>query len=91
MFFLEYEVGGVKLSPLPAEKTTLKPPSFGPNLVFLTLDIVQNSDGGISDFQISSQSLIKENCHNSRTSDDTDMKLAPITKEKKNSIKKIRR
>ena len=26
------------------------------------------------------QSLIKENCHNSRTNDDTDMKLGPVTK-----------
>ena len=38
-------------------------------------DIGQNSDGGISDFRISGQSLIKENYHNSRTSDDIDMKL----------------
>ena len=43
-------------------------------------DIAQNSDGGISDFQISGQSLIKENCHNSRTSDDIGMKLGLITK-----------
>ena len=26
------------------------------------------------------QSLMKENCHNSRTSDDIDMKLGPVTK-----------
>ena len=45
-----------------------------------SLDIGQNSDGGISDFRISGQSLIKENCHNSRTSDDIDMKLRPVTK-----------
>ena len=38
-------------------------------------DIGQNSDGGISDFRNSGQSLIKENCHNSKTSDDIDMKL----------------
>ena len=43
-------------------------------------DIEQNSNGGISDFQISGQSLIKENCHDSRTSNDTDMKLGPVTK-----------
>ena len=43
-------------------------------------DIGQNSDGGISDFRISGQSLIKENCRNSRTSDDIDMKLGPVTK-----------
>ena len=40
----------------------------------------QNSDGGISNFQISSQSLIKENCHNSRISNDIDMKLEAVTK-----------
>ena len=40
----------------------------------------QNSDRGNFDFQISAQSLIKENCHNSRTGDDIDMKLGPITK-----------
>ena len=34
----------------------------------------------ISNFRISGQSLIKENCHNSRTSDDIDMKLGPVTK-----------
>ena len=38
------------------------------------------SDEGISDFWISGQSLIKGNCHNSRTSDDIDMKLGPVTK-----------
>ena len=43
-------------------------------------DIGQNSDGGISDFQISDQSFIKENCHNSRTSNDIDIKLGPVTK-----------
>ena len=43
-------------------------------------DIRQNPDGGISDFRISGQSLIKGNCHNSRTSDDIDMKLGPETK-----------
>ena len=34
----------------------------------------------ISDFRISGQSLIKENCPNSRTSDDIDIKLGPVTK-----------
>ena len=43
-------------------------------------DIRQNSDGGISDFRISGQFLIKENCHNSRTSDKIDMKLGLLTK-----------
>ena len=31
-------------------------------------------------FLISSQSLIKEKCYNSRTSRDIDMKLGPVTK-----------
>ena len=43
-------------------------------------DIAQNSGRGISDFRISGQSLKRENCHNSRTSDDNDMKLRPVTK-----------
>ena len=46
-------------------------------------DIGQNSDGGISDFRISGQPLIKENCHNSRTSNDIDVKLGPVTKLEK--------
>ena len=36
-------------------------------------------------FRISGQSLIKENCHNSRKSDDIDMKLGPVTKLDKGS------
>ena len=48
-----------------------------------SLDIGQNSDGGISDFQFSGQSLKKVNCHNSRTSDDIDMKLGSATKPNK--------
>ena len=55
-----------------------------PNLVFLIFHqspgIGQNSGSGISDFWISSQSLIKGNCHNSRTIDDIDTKLGPVTK-----------
>ena len=43
-------------------------------------DTGQTSDEGTSHFQIFGQSLIKENSHNSRTSDDTDMKLGPATK-----------
>ena len=43
-------------------------------------DIGQNSDRGISNFQISGQSFIKENCHNFRTSDNIDIKLGPVTK-----------
>ena len=46
---------------------------FGiPNLLKFP-DIGKNSDVGVSDFRISGQSLIEENCHNSRTSDDIDM------------------
>ena len=40
-------------------------------------DIGQNPDDGISDFWISGQSLIKENC---RISNDIDVKLGPATK-----------
>ena len=48
-------------------------------------DIGQNSDGSISVFWFSGQSIIKENCHNSRTSHDIEMKLGPVTKlNKKN-------
>ena len=43
-------------------------------------DIGQNSHGGISDFRISGQSLKKENCHDSRTSDDIDIRRGPLTK-----------
>ena len=45
----------------------------------------------ISDFRISGQSLVKGNCHNSRTSDDIDIKLGPITKiDKRNkNVKKV--
>ena len=40
---------------------------------------------GISNFRISGQSL----CHNFRTSDDTDMKLGPVTTLDKTTSKKI--
>ena len=57
---------------------------FVTNLVSLTQpqspDIGQNSDGGISYLRIFDQSLIKGNRHNSRTSDDINMKLWPVTK-----------
>ena len=55
-------------------------------------DVGQNSDGGISDLRISGQSLIIEICHNSRTSDDINMKLGPVTKldkRNKTTSKKI--
>ena len=48
-----------------------------------SLDNDQNSDGGICDCRVSGQSLIKENCHNSRNSHDIDMKLGPVTKTHK--------
>ena len=42
---------------------------------------------GISDFRISGQSHIKENCYNSRTRDDISMKHGPVTKiDKRNKI-----
>ena len=41
--------------------------------------IGKNSDWGISNSRISGQSLIKENCRNSKSSDDIDMKLGPVT------------
>ena len=43
-------------------------------------NIGQNSDGNISDFRSSGKFLIKGNCHNSRTSDDIDMKVGPVTR-----------
>ena len=42
--------------------------------------LCQNSDGGISEFWISGQSLTKQTYHKSRTSHDIDMKLGPVTK-----------
>ena len=47
-----------------------------PNLVSITCPSLQI----LGSRRISDQSLIKENCHNSRTSDDIDMKLGPVTK-----------
>ena len=45
-------------------------------------DIGENSYKGIShsDFRISDQASIKQNCYKSRTSDDIDIKLGPETK-----------
>ena len=57
------------------------------NLVSLTHTSLQILDktqiGGISDFRISGQSFIKENCNNPRSNDDIDMKLKPVTKHDK--------
>ena len=55
-------------------------------------DIGQNSDRGISDFRASGQSLIKENCHNSTTSNDTEIKPGSVTtndKRNKQPLKTI--
>ena len=52
-----------------------------PNLVPITcpsLQILGKTQTGV--FPISGEYLIKENCYNSRTSDDIDMKLGPVTK-----------
>ena len=55
-------------------------PKLGfPNLP-QSADIKQSSDEGISDFQISCQSLIKEKCYTSRADGDIGMKLGPIPK-----------
>ena len=49
-------------------------------------DTGPNSDESIYDFRISGQSLINENCGNSRTSNDVGMKLGPVTKlDKRNT------
>ena len=59
---------------------------FLSNLVFLTrsrFQILGQTQVGV--FPISSQSHIKESCHDSRTSHDIDMELRPVTKlDKKN-------
>ena len=52
-----------------------------PNLVSVTcpsLQILGKTQTGV--FPISGEYLIKENCYNSRTSDDIDMKLGRVTK-----------
>ena len=48
---------------------------------------MKNSDGVVSNSRISGQSFVKVNCHNSRTSDDINMKLGLVTKpDKRNKI-----
>ena len=63
---------------------------FGIHNLSQSPDIGQNSDGGIFDFRISGQCLTKENCHNSRTTDDIDMdqelKLTRETKQRHESL-----
>ena len=54
-----------------------------PNLVLWGRKVCgQNTDSDIFP-DISGQSLIKENCRNSRTRDDINMKLGPVTKHDK--------
>ena len=67
-------------------------PKFGILHFPQSLDIAKHFDGGFSNFRISIESLIKRNCHNSRTSDDIDMKLGSVTKldkRKETKSKKI--
>ena len=50
------------------------------------LRILGKTQTGISNFQISGQSFINKNCHNSRTSHDIDMKHQPVIKlDKRNT------
>ena len=67
-------------------------PLLVPNLVSVThlsLQILGKLRLGISIFWNSGQSLIKEKCHNSRTSNDIDMKLGPLLKlGKRNTMSK---
>ena len=62
---------------------------FVPNLVFLTrpsLQILGKTQTGVFPISgISGQSLIKRNCHNSRTSGHINMKLGAVTKIDKRS------
>ena len=50
------------------------------SLICLGLQISGKTQTAVSEFQIPGQSLIKENCHNSRTCDDIDTKLGLVTK-----------
>ena len=54
-----------------------------------SIDIGENSDGGISDCRISGQSLIIDNCHNSRTSNDIDIKSNQTWQEKHAKLKNL--
>ena len=47
--------------------------------------IGQNTNGDITHFRIFGQFFLKENCHNSRASDDVDMKRKAVTKPDKRS------
>ena len=59
---------------------------------FRKTNMGQNSDRGISNFQISDKSLINKNCHNLRTSNNIGIKLGSLTeldKENKTASKKL--
>ena len=47
------------------------------------IPVTSHSDANISDFLIYHQHLVKENCHNSRTSSEIDTKPGPATKPDK--------
>ena len=47
-------------------------PKFGIPYSSQSPDIGQNSDGSILDFWISGHTIVKRNCHNPGTSDDTE-------------------
>ena len=49
-------------------------------LLYRYIQILGITQTGISDFPIFGQFLIKENYYNSRTSDDIDINLGPVTK-----------
>ena len=64
--------------------------TFAPNLVFLTAPVSRywaKLRRGYFRFPDFWSTLIKENCHNSRTSDDIDMKLGTVTKLDKRNKK----
>ena len=56
---------------------------FGIRNLLQSTYIGQNSDGITSDCQISNQSFVKENRHNSRTKYDIDITLGPVTERDK--------
>ena len=58
---------------------------FIPNS-FQSSGIEQNPDKGVSVFRISSQSVIKEGCHNSKLSYDIDRKLGTVNKPDKRNM-----
>ena len=60
--------------------------TFAPNLVSLTgfrLQILGKTQTGVFLISRFLVNLIKKNCHNSRTNDDIDIKLEPVTKLEK--------